>query len=197
MELTLKITYAYESWLKNNPLDKLTVGKLTKMAKISRVSFYRSFHSIGDFTNWYLLKDFDFKPETKFTVIVDYIFVKVYKLIDQKRMIMKNIITSSLGTQVKDFLIKEIYNFQIANFKRIDIHQIVSTPEVHTQSMFYAHGLFNLILNYILLDSPQIKTVTYDAYIAISLRLFKGYVERCIERVKNHEYDQPILSSKL
>jgi hypothetical protein len=183
-----KLLLAFVTLLnESDQLNTFTVKRLTTIAKVNRITFYRQFKDTDDFIKWFILKDFIFKYGTSKPINFEFAFIKVYEHIDQNRDQFRKIFTSPYRQMVHDFVHEEIFSYQMSNFARIDVLNTLSQQEIIVHSQFFASGITELIEQYIL--NPKLSKVSVPQYTSISLRIVKGYIERAIERKQKGEYD--------
>jgi len=165
---------------------KISVSRLVKISKVNRTTFYRNFRNIDELIKWFVLKDLTFKYQGSAKFNFEYAFQKVFNYIDEYYELFQNIFKSPYFHNISDFIVSEIYNYQISTFASIDQQGLVSGDERKTYSKFYAHGIYSLFLEYILNPSnPKIR----KAYISYALRIVKGYMERAIELTHARQYE--------
>ncbi len=166
---------------------KISISVLVKFSKINRTTFYRNFRSIEELIKWFVLKDLTFRYEGSAKFNFEYAFTKVFNYIDEYYALFQNIFLSPYFDKISQFIISEIYTYQMSTFPNIDINSVISINEKKTYSKFYAYGIFSLFLEYIL--NPSFKK-DRQAYISYALRIVKGYMERAIQLTLEKRYHE-------
>jgi hypothetical protein len=171
----------------SNTLNQITVKRLTELAEINRITFYRQFDDLNDFIKWFVLKDFLFSDETLQPLHLEIVFTNIFGNIALHRSIYQKITTSNYGPFIQSVIHQEILRHLLNSFFRIDRLQTVNEVEINMQSQFYAAGITGLIFQYI--NDEKAQEVPVDQYVTYALRLVKGYIERAIDRSKRGQYD--------
>ena len=184
-----KLVASFEALISQPTKDvsTLTVQLLAKEAGINRVTFYRQFTDMLDFLKWYILKDFIFHYQGASSFTFKDAYEQIFTFIRRQRKFLYFIFTSSYGDSIKEFVLSEVYAYQIRNFNHLDTQKVLTHDEVHSHASFYAAGITHNILSYILDDKIfQIDPYQYSVY---QLRIVKEYVERAIARKNAKLYD--------
>jgi hypothetical protein len=160
-------------------LDSLTIGRLSKVVKIHRVTFYNHFLSMNDFIKWYLHKDLIFQLNTNDVLTIEVSLKMIFEFINDKRPTLQKILNSSYGRESQAFITEETMTYQLTNMTRIDTLQRLSQVERRVYTRFYSQAIQLLILDYIVDDVVQSFSV--GEHLTYCVFLIKNYIEKLIE----------------
>lgn len=177
----LCLANAFHQYLNTNgaTLDLLTIGKLTQLANVHRVTFYHHFLSMTDFIKWYLHKDLIFQLNGNDVLSIEVSLNTIYEFIHKNRLILQKIISSGYGPAAQTFITEEAMTYQLTNMKRIDSLEHLSSIERRIYAGFYSKGIQHMILDYIV--DPIIQGLPIDEYVSYCVMLIKNYIEKLIE----------------
>jgi hypothetical protein len=179
-QISLHFIHAFEKYclVLNNDLNRLTISELAHLAKVNRISFYKRFINMMDFIKWYLHKDLIFKIKNQSVLTLEIALTLVYEFVNQKRLILKKIIQSNYGVHAQQFIFEEALTYQMMNFSKIDTTNQIPVAKQRVYARFYSAGITHLIVDYI--SQSEIETIDLEAYLKLSTRLIKNYIERMI-----------------
>jgi hypothetical protein len=160
-------------------IEDLSVGMLTSIAKVHRVTFYHHFENIEDFITWFLHKDLIIKNEEG-PVLIEDAFDRIFSFIEQHHAVLLILIHSSYRPMIERFIEEEAFSYQVSNFKRIDQTGLLTDAEIKFYSMFYAAGILKLIVEFI--KKPTIETQDKEDYTKLGVHLIKNYIEELMMR---------------
>ena len=160
-------------------LDSLTIGRLSKVVKIHRVTFYHHFLSMNDFIKWYLHKDLIFQLNTNDVLTIEVSLKTILEFINDKRPILQKIMNSIYGRESKAFITEEAMTYQLTNMTRIDTLKRLSQVERRVYARFYSQAIQHLILDYIV--DHVIQSLSVDEYLTYCVFLIKNYIEKLLE----------------
>jgi AcrR family transcriptional regulator len=172
---------AFEKYLTEQvvSLDSLSVGKLSTLAKIHRVTFYHHFLSMNDFIKWYLHKDLIFQLKADDVLNIEASLKSVFDFVNKNRKILQRIMDSSYGLDAQVFIANEAMTYQLTNMKRIDVLKQLSNVERRIYARFYSQAIQHMIFDYI--GDSVIQTLAVDEYLSYCVLLIKNYIEKLLE----------------
>lgn len=181
-----KLAHALQKIFRNEVPQKISISKLVALSKINRVTFYRNFRNVEELIKWFILKDLTFKYQGSKKFNFEYAFTKVFNFIDENIDLFKHLFNSYYFHAISEFIVSEIYTYQMSKFSEIDKQGIVSLEERIAYAKFYSHGIYSVFLNYINHEANR----KYKArYLTIALRIVKGYMERAIVLVTEKRFE--------
>ena len=179
MKSQFKIELALFKFGERRPLDSLTISILSKLAGINRVTFYKSYRSMHDLLKTVLLKNIFIDSKTiQKEPSLENSLTLLMQFIEQHQAFCRNLVQSSYRSMVADFIQNEVMYNQLAEFKRLEGHGVVSDLERKVASKFFAAGMTTTFIDWI--DSNY-QHPSEDIYRA-TLQVAKGFVERFIQK---------------
>lgn len=176
---TLKIEQTFLALGEQQSLDTLTISSLAKASGINRVTFYKNYRSMEDLIKGVLLKHIFFDPATsQETISLESSFQFMIQFTKMYPRFCYNLVHSTYGSIVYDFVQNEVMNYQLAEFRRQDIHANVSDNERKVAARFFASGITTTFIHWIATNYEQPIKEVYQTTLTIT----KGFVDRLIQK---------------
>jgi len=179
------LALALKEMMATQPIDSISVLKLSKKCGISRKTFYYHYHDIYDLLAQVFLEEKipGAQNAEDYLSLVGYVF-KYYK--DNEAFL-----TAAINSAGKELFYEFIYNnFYISGLRfinKIDVGKVLSLGSKKTISRFYAFGYGYSTVYY--LENYRHKTLQglLSSFNFIDSKNFEKNVQKAIKIVENHE----------
>lgn len=176
MKTEVKLGAALKELMASEPIDKITVKRLTDICDINRQTFYYHFRDIYDLLTWIYLNESVKEMENVSTwkeairAFLGYI--------QKNSTFIKNTLSSAGRDLFINFLYSSIYNSEMRIISKADTKSILTTEDRRFVAAFVAPGLVATVVRWVENDMKE----SSDSLIRHLDILMDGYVHDIIRR---------------
>lgn len=147
MKTEEKLGKALKELMSTEPLDQITVKRLSEMCHINRQTFYYHFRDIYDLLTWIFLNE-TIKIKEKSGTYVDALDA-FFEYIETNRHFVENVVSSASRDLFIEFLGNSLYTRFIRALTILDVENVLNTDTKKFVAKFYCTAIIYVIINWI------------------------------------------------
>ena len=161
--------------MSNEPLDQITVSRLTKLCGINRQSFYYHFRDIYDLLSWIFLNESirEIETSTNYKEALYAFFAYI-----ENNKFVKNVINSAGRDLFVEFLSSSLLAVQMRSLTTKDVNKVLTLEDKRFIARFYNPAIISVFVRYIDTGMKENK----DELIKRIELLCEGSLDQAIER---------------
>ncbi len=171
-----KLAIALKQLMSEEPLDQITVSRLTSVCKIRRQTFYYHFRDIYDLLTWIFLNESIQEIENA-TSYKDALY-DFFAYIEKNQAFVKNVITSAGRDLFIEFLSESLRIVQMRALTLKDNNKVLTLEDKRFIVNFYNPAIIAVFVRWVDKDMKDNK----DEMIRRLDILCNGYLDQALER---------------
>ncbi|MDD2398375.1 MAG: TetR/AcrR family transcriptional regulator C-terminal domain-containing protein [Bacilli bacterium] len=146
MKTELKLGKALKTLMATQPLDTITVKKISEMCKVNRQTFYYHFRNIYDLLTWIYLNETveNIDHVTSWEEALTFVF----RYVNDNAAFISNTLSSAGRELFIEFLYNTTYTMQLRELNRIDVDNVLSSTNKKFISQFYAPSFVFVVVHW-------------------------------------------------
>lgn len=178
MKTKNRLAEALKKLMEKEPLDTISVKRLTDMCNINRQTFYYHFRNLYDLLTWIFLNEEIIRSDSG---ELEEAIISVFVYVKQNFNLIQNSFNSAAKDLLTEFLFNGFYNINMRAILDIDKTHILVKREQQFLARFYGAGYANTLLAWVNGDLPYEEyelineyTVFFPQYIQEAIKLKRG-----------------------
>lgn len=177
MKMKARLGESLKKFMANEPLDTISVIKITKDCKVNRQTFYYHFRNLYDLLTWVYLNEEIELPANK--ELEEGILI-ILRYVKHNSALITNTLASAAKDLVREFLFNYLYNVSLAYINKKDRDMKLTGNERKLLARVYGAGIASSVIAWIEDDLmyPEaefvMKLVTFFKYFPLDAIKYKG-----------------------
>lgn len=147
MKTEEKLAQTLKELMSKEPLDKITVKRLSSLCGINRQTFYYHFRDIYDLLTWIFLNE-SIRNAENITNSTEAI-AALFSYIEENRAFVENVLSSAGRELLIEFFYNSIYSVQMRALKLKDKDNILSSEDKKFIARFYSPAIIYVFVFWI------------------------------------------------
>ena len=181
MKTEEKLGLKLKELMSNEPLDQITVSRLTKLCGVNRQTFYYHFRDIYDLLTWIFLNE-SIQEIEKVTNYKDAL-IAFFNYIETNYSFVENVVSSAGRELFIEFLSESLLAVQMRALHLKDENKVLSLEDKRFIAKFYNPAIIGVFVRWI---DTGMKAKKEDFIKRIEI-LCEGYLDEAIKRFSKHK----------
>ncbi len=177
MKMKAKLGASLKKFMASEPLDTISVIKITKDCKVNRQTFYYHFRNLYDLLTWVFLNE---KIEMPSNHELEEGILIILRYVKHNEALITNTLASAAKDLVREFIFNYMYNVSLAYIAKKDQNMKLTVHERKLLARVYGAGISSSVIAWIENDLlyPEaefvIKLVTFFKNFPLDAIKYKG-----------------------
>lgn len=182
MKTEERLGYELKNLMSKEPLDQITVKRLTEICKINRQTFYYHFRDIYDLLTWVFLNEtIEEIKNVETTVDAIYAFLAY---IERNKVFVMNVASSAGKDLFVEFLNNHVRTILMRNLAMKDVDNALTLDEKKFVARFFSSAIVAILVDWIMNNMKEPKTELVRKLIIVSEQQTENIIDRFKESKK-------------